>query len=269
MSHVGKELQRRNKLINSEINKVSSDQQAQHYELKSKFESSLQDIQQQLKLHGDERNQQVHENKQLRDKIQQLLKYEHVREEHYQHQLNTKLLEYKLLDAKLQQEKLYNSAQAQKYQQQQDTIQSYIHNEQQLKLQLNSYADKFNQVQTTLTKSNTLFNTFKHEMDKMNKNIKLLEKDKLLLNKKNNESQATIINMFEQNTADKQAIDKLRRQNEKLKSLCNTLQSQLKTKNNTVHNDQLNNTDNTTISDSNTSTTTVSESSEPQSVIVQ
>jgi len=67
-------------------------------------------------------------------------------------------------------------------------------------------------------------------MEKMNSSMKRLEKDKNTLAKKNQDSQLTIIQMFEQRTADKNTIDKMKRQNDKLKQLCNTLQAQIKAK---------------------------------------
>jgi len=56
--------------------------------------------------------------------------------------------------------------------------------ENELRAQLALYAEKFEQFQDTLTKSNDVFTTFKQEMERMTKTIKRLEKENGSLKKK-------------------------------------------------------------------------------------
>lgn len=56
------------------------------------------DISVQLKRHTEERVAQFQENEKLKEKLSQLLKFEELREEHFNQQLRTKELENKLTD---------------------------------------------------------------------------------------------------------------------------------------------------------------------------
>lgn len=56
--------------------------------------------------------------------------------------------------------------QTQNYEQQ---INNHTKTEEELRYQLNLYAEKFEQFQETLTKSNEVFNTFKQEMERVKK----------------------------------------------------------------------------------------------------
>jgi predicted nucleic acid-binding Zn-ribbon protein len=53
----------------------------------------------------------------------------------------------------------------------------HIDTEKQLKAQLSMYTEKYEEFQSTLKKSNQVFESFKTEMDKMTKKIKKLEQE--------------------------------------------------------------------------------------------
>jgi hypothetical protein len=78
-------------------------------------------------------------------------------------------------------------------------------------------------VQTTLTKSNDLFGTFKDEMEKSALQTKRMEREKLALEAKNSASQLTIIQMFEERQAEQATLKKAQRQNVVLTALCKEL----------------------------------------------
>ncbi len=84
--------------------------------------------------------------------------------QHHAHQLKTKDLEAKLAEAKLAQQSDFAAAEAKKAREQQAKIDTLKSLEVNLRAQLSGYADKFEAVQTTLTKSNELFTNFKTEM---------------------------------------------------------------------------------------------------------
>jgi DNA anti-recombination protein RmuC len=52
-----------------------------------------------------------------------------------------------------------------------------------LKEQMNTYGDKFKELQETLTKSNEVFTSFKKDSEKMQKRIKASEKERLVAEK--------------------------------------------------------------------------------------
>jgi len=118
----------------------------------------------QLNKHSEDRSLQAKENDKLRENLASLLKFDAMREEHHAQQLKTKELEAKLAEAKLAQQADFAAAEARKAMEQENKIQALKQLEVSLRAQLNGYADKFNAVQTTLTKSNELFTNFKLEM---------------------------------------------------------------------------------------------------------
>lgn len=220
-----KELQSRNKKLGDEIRIVSVEQSRNHAEMKKKFEVNLADIQSQLNKHTEDRLSQASENDRLRENLSQLLKFDSVREDHFQQQLKTKELEIKLVEAKYAQQADFAVQEAKKSKSQQEKIEYLQSLETSLRTQLTGYAEKFEQVQATLTKSNELFGTFKSEMEKTSAQMKKMEKEKQSLEKKNSASQLSIIQMFEERQAEAAQIDKLQRQNIVLTNLCKSLQA--------------------------------------------
>lgn len=81
------------------------------------------------------------------------------------------------------------------------------------------------QVEDTLNNSNDLFLTFRKEMEEMSKKTKRLEKENLTLTRKQEATNKNIFQMAEERTHNQQALDKLTRENEKLKKLCRAMQT--------------------------------------------
>jgi len=229
LENLCRELQQRNKKLCDDLKTLSVDQARAHSDMKSKFESSLSDIQTQLNKHAEERMAQQKENDKLRDNLAQLLKFDSLREDHFTQQLKTKELELKLMEAKFAQQSDFAAAETKKCAKQNEKLEQMAALEQSLRQQLNGYATKFEQVQTTLTKSNDLFATFKAEMEKTSSQLKKLEKEKVSLEKKNSNSQLTIIQLFEERQKANQDIEKLKRQNQVLTNLCKELKNKTTT----------------------------------------
>ncbi|KAK6416505.1 hypothetical protein LTR95_017454, partial [Oleoguttula sp. CCFEE 5521] len=81
------------------------------------------------------------------------------------------------------------------------------------------------QVEDTLNNSNDLFLTFRKEMEEMSKKTKRLEKENLNLTRKQEATNKNIFQMAEERSQSQQSIDRLSRENEKLKKLCRAMQS--------------------------------------------
>ncbi|XP_023250179.1 alpha-taxilin-like, partial [Seriola lalandi dorsalis] len=67
-----------------------------------------------------------------------------------------------------------------------------------LKQQLSLYTEKFEEFQTTLSKSNEVFTTFKQEMEKMTKKIKKLEKETAMYRSRWESSNKALLEMAEE-----------------------------------------------------------------------
>lgn len=191
-----------------------------------------------------------------------------MKEEHFAQQLKTKDLEHKLAEAKLAQQADFAASESKKALAQAEKI-TYLTSmvisntnrwiarcdmhtsiphvplsfsllctlhsqESNLRAQLSGYAEKFEQVQLTLSKSNELFASFKSEMEKSGAALKKsesaalkLEREKLALEKKSNAAQLQLISMHEARQAEKAELDKAQRQNAVLTSLCKELKAKM------------------------------------------
>ncbi|KAK5693608.1 hypothetical protein LTR97_010177 [Elasticomyces elasticus] len=86
--------------------------------------------------------------------------------------------------------------------------------------------DEFDQrVEDTLNNSNDLFLTFRKEMEEMSKKTKRLEKENLNLTRKQEATNKNIFQMAEERSQSQQVVDRLGRENEKLRGLCRAMQS--------------------------------------------
>lgn len=93
-----------------------------------------------------------------------------------------------------------------------------------LRSQLGVYVDKFKQVEDTLSKSNDLFATFRHEMEQMTSKLGRLERENGSLQSKCATLSRNIIEMADERSKQSATIELLKNQKSKLESLCRTLQ---------------------------------------------
>lgn len=76
-----------------------------------------------------------------------------------------------------------------------------------------------------MNNSNDLFLTFRKEMEEMSKKTKRLEKENLNLTRKQEATNKNIFQMAEERSHSQQSIERLTRENEKLKKLCRAMQT--------------------------------------------
>lgn len=228
-----RELQKRNKSLTEEIKQLNLAQKRHHEFFGEKFDA----IQTQLVQQEDERKARAEENEQLQHKIGKLLQYDQAKEEQFAQQLKMKEIEASLIQAKLDQQTCIATVAQQALQQTKQEMMVMVQTEGLLRAQLEEYAKKFEGVQDTLGKSNELFITFKGEIESMSKQMRRQELANTELEKKNRECQASLVSMMERQTADKETIDKLTRQKEKLSSVCKVLETENKRLNLKTSND--------------------------------
>jgi len=207
-----KELQRQKEIKSEE----SNTHRRNNLELTTKFETSLTSISDQLNKHSDDRLAQAEENIKLRDQLREVAKYNEIRDEHYAKLLKTKDLERQIAEAKLQE--VTQSSLAKVASSEMELTRLRV-SEKELRAQLSEYSTKFEQVQETLKKSNELFTTFKTEMDKMSKQVKKVQKEKLEIEIKHKDSQLALIKMLGERKQTKEQLDKVNRQKDKLAEL--------------------------------------------------
>lgn len=221
-----RELQRQNKQVLEDAKRQAVDEHTKRQELSTKFHNTIKEITDKMEEQAEERLRQFKESEMLRENLKNLKEQYQIREQHYATQMKAKDLERQLLEAKLKQQADIALQEALKAQAYKEQIASMVKTEGELRNQLSLYAEKFEQFQDTLTKSNDVFTTFKQEMERMTKTIKQREKENGILKKKSEQSDVTLIELVEERNSLRKQLDTVKGQKVKLEGLCRALQAE-------------------------------------------
>lgn len=223
-----RELQRQNKMLMDECKRVSTEGQNLRSDLSAKFQDAIKDVSNKLEQQKDESLSQLKENEMLRTKLKEFVDQYALSEQHHAQMLKQKSLELQIAELRIKQheEKLIQEQTQMKVYAEQ--VSQLLATEKNLRLQLTSDGEKFQQFQDALSKSNEVFETFKQEIEKMAKSIKELRKENVFLKNKCEKSDVTLIELVEEREKLKKQLDKTKNQKEKLESLCRSLQSERK-----------------------------------------
>lgn len=225
-----RELQRQNKMLMEECKRVSTEGQTLRSDLSNKFQEAIKDVSIKLDEQKDESLSQLKENEMLRTKLKHLADQYMLSEQQHEQRLKQKSLELQISELKIKQheEKLiHEQSQMKVYA---DQVSQLLATEKNLRVQLTSDGEKFQQFQDALVKSNEVFETFKQEIDKMSKAIKELRKENAFLKSKTERSDLTLIELVEERERLKKQLEKTKNQKDKLESLCRSLQAERKQK---------------------------------------
>ncbi|XP_072996351.1 uncharacterized protein [Typha latifolia] len=223
-----RELQRQNKVLMDECQRVSTEGQNMRLELSTKFNNAIKDVSSKLEEQKNECLSQLRENEMLRDKLKHLADQYTLAEQQFSQKLKQKMLELELADLKLQQHQERSTQEQTQMQLYAEQISQLMATEKSLRLQLVADGEKFQQFQEALSKSNEVFETFKHEMEKMTKLIKELKKENEFLKSKCENSDIALVKLIEERELMKMQLEKVKNQKEKLESLCRSLQAERK-----------------------------------------
>uniref|UniRef100_A0A8C7MMQ7 Taxilin alpha n=1 Tax=Oncorhynchus kisutch TaxID=8019 RepID=A0A8C7MMQ7_ONCKI len=232
-----RELQRHNRTLKEDGTQRARVEEEKRKVVTSHFQVTLNDIQAQMEQHN-ERNASLRlENSELAEKLKKLIQQYELREEHIDKVFKHKDLQQQLVDAKLQQAQELLLESEDRHHREKDFLlkeavesqrmcelmkQQEVH----LKQQLSLYTEKFEEFQTTLSKSNEVFTTFKQEMEKMTKKIKKLEKETTMYRSRWESSNKALLNMAEEKTLQDREFDSLQGKVGKLEKLCRALQQE-------------------------------------------
>ncbi|XP_042151040.1 alpha-taxilin [Oncorhynchus tshawytscha] len=232
-----RELQRHNRTLKEDGTQRARVEEEKRKVVTSHFQVTLNDIQAQMEQHN-ERNASLRlENSELAEKLKKLIQQYELREEHIDKVFKHKDLQQQLVDAKLQQAQELLLESEDRHHREKDFLlkeavesqrmcelmkQQEVH----LKQQLSLYTEKFEEFQTTLSKSNEVFTTFKQEMEKMTKKIKKLEKETTMYRSRWESSNKALLNMAEEKTLQDREFDSLQGKVGKLEKLCRALQNE-------------------------------------------
>ncbi|KAM8791901.1 beta-taxilin [Rhynchonycteris naso] len=232
-----RELQRHNKTLKEETLQRAREEEEKRKEITNHFQSTLTDIQAQIEQQSERNMKLCQENTELAEKLKSIIDQYELREEHLDKIFKHRELQQKLVDAKLEQaqemmkdaeerhtrEKEYLLSQAAEWK-----LQAKVLKEQEtvLQAQLTLYAGRFEEFQSTLTKSNEVFATFKQEMDKTTKKMKKLEKDTATWKARFENCNKALLDMIEEKALRAKEYECFVMKIGRLENLCRALQEE-------------------------------------------
>uniref|UniRef100_A0A3Q1FWY8 Taxilin alpha n=1 Tax=Acanthochromis polyacanthus TaxID=80966 RepID=A0A3Q1FWY8_9TELE len=225
-----RELQRHNRTLKEEGMQRTRLEEEKRKEVTSHFQATLNDIQAQMEQHNERNASLRQENTELAEKLKKLYEQYKLREEHIDKVVKHKDLQQQLVDAKLHQAQELLKESEERHDREKDFLlkeavesqrmcelmkQQEVH----LKQQLSLYTEKFEEFQTTLSKSNEVFTTFKQEMEKMTKKIKKLEKETAMYRSRWESSNKALLEMAEEKAVRDRDFDALQGKVQRLEKL--------------------------------------------------
>ncbi|KAF8935483.1 hypothetical protein BGZ58_004976 [Dissophora ornata] len=213
--------------INRENRRIKEEVQQKTDQISGSFEKAIVEFKDKVENDIAERQRLMDENDSLlRDKFQGFLEQYDVREKHFNSVVKSKDLELQLAQAKLEQQRQIAQNETNKVELLKSQLNAFTKTEAELRKQLNVYVEKFKQVEETLNKSNSLFQTFRREMEAMSKKGVSLEKVNQTIRAKCDTMNRNILEMVEERTKHQQALDAANKKRVKLETLCRALHAE-------------------------------------------
>ncbi|KAJ4920342.1 hypothetical protein JOQ06_000032 [Pogonophryne albipinna] len=230
-----RELQGHYDTLREETLKRCRDDEEKRSEITSHFQSMLTEIQSQIETHSTRNDKLCHENSNLTDKLEGLMSQCEMREESLEKINNHRDLQHKLTEAKLQQANALLTEAEEKHRREKEyllreaidkTKKCYAMKELELamKKKLTLYAQKFDEFQATLSKSNEIYVRFKSEMDNMSGKMKKMDKESTLWKTRFENCNKALNDMISERTDKCKEYDIFVLKINKLERLCDALQ---------------------------------------------
>ncbi|XP_041814708.1 beta-taxilin isoform X1 [Chelmon rostratus] len=206
-------------------------------EMANHFQMMLKEIQTQIEQHSARNDKLCHENSYLTDKLEGLMNQCELREANLEKINDHRELQHKLTEAKLQQANALLAEAEEKHKREKEyllreaidkTKKCFAMKEQELamKKKLTLYAQKFDEFQETLAKSNEIYARFKKEMENMSQKMKKMEKESNIWKTRFENCNKALTDMIEERTEKGKEYDLFVLKIQKLEKLCRALQDE-------------------------------------------
>ncbi|KAK7907307.1 hypothetical protein WMY93_015919 [Mugilogobius chulae] len=234
-----RELQREYTELREETIERCREDEKKRNEMTSHFQEMLTEIQTQIEQHNTRNDKLCTENNNLTEKLESLMNQCELREESLEKINKHRDLQQKLTEARLAQANALLVEAEEKHKREKEyllreaidkTKKCFAMKEQELsmKKKLALYAQKFDEFQATLAKSNEIFHRFKKEMDTMSDKMKKMEKESNLWKTRFENCNKALTDMLEERTEKGKEYDLFVLKIQKLEKLCRTLQEERK-----------------------------------------
>lgn len=232
-----RELQKQNKAIKDENLQRIREEEARHREMTDKFQKMLAEVSAQVHVNNSSTSQLRDDNCQLQRRFHQLVEQQRLRDQQVekmskQLELETQLHNAQMaelrMQANLEKEQLLREKQqllndVMKYEAQ---VHAMEQTEENLRSQLSLYAEKFDDFQNAMTRSTSVFNKFKDDMEKMSKKITQLEKETASWRSRWEKSHESLQQMASERDQQGRELERATKQAAQLEKLCRTLQAE-------------------------------------------
>ncbi|BFZ25049.1 hypothetical protein BsWGS_28088 [Bradybaena similaris] len=226
-----RELQKHNKVIESESIKRAKESDEKRKEISAHFSNTISEIQNQMSDNSEKNNLLRKENENLAEQLRVFMTQCQARDEHVKKLQEQHDLENKLGAARLAQADAIIRDLEERGNKEKELmllkLTEVTKKSQLTESQLELYKSKYDEFSSLHTRSSETFQRYKTDMDKMTKRIKRLEKDGLQWKSKWESTSKTLVEMYEaKNKADQEAAVSAQKV-KKLESLCRALQAEL------------------------------------------
>ncbi|XP_060938663.1 taxilin beta b isoform X2 [Limanda limanda] len=234
-----RELQRHNKTLKEETLQRCREDDLKRKEITTHFQGTLSDIQAQIEEHSGRNTKLCQENSGLAEKLKGLISQYDQREANLEKVFKHRDLKEKLLDTKLTHANLILKETEDKHKLEKELLvkqlaeykshlKSMKAQENDMKIQLEMYSEKFDEFQGTVSKSNTVYSGFKQDMDKMAKKMKKLDKENQSWKTRFDSCNRSLVEMVSDKAIKEKEFDLIMNKNQKLENLCRALQGERK-----------------------------------------
>ncbi|XP_029114035.1 beta-taxilin isoform X2 [Scleropages formosus] len=234
-----RELQRHNKALKEESAQRCREEEQKREEISVHFQNTLTDIQAQIEQQNERNSKLRQENNDLGEKLNGIIQQYEQREEHLEKIFKHRDLQQKLADARLEEANMLLHEAEEKHKREKEylltqaaewKLQARLLKEQEtvMRAQLVLYSEKFDELQSTLAKSNDVYASFRKEMDKMSKNMKKLEKESGTWKTRFENCNKALMDMVTDRSIKDKEFEMFTLKINKLERLCRALQEERK-----------------------------------------
>jgi len=232
-----RELQKHSKMIKDEAMKRAQIEESKRKEVADSFQSTIDEVTNRMQNNSERNNALRDQNEELASKMKHLVEQYEQREDHIEKILKHKDLEQQLVQAKLDKAEAEKKEMAERSGKEREVLlaqtlesvkknQMLEQNEKHLRAQIELYTEKYDEFQSTLSKSNTVFNNFKSEMAQMTKKIKKLEKEIQMWKGRWESSNTQLEKVTKEKENGETDLKEARAKSSKLEKLCRALQQE-------------------------------------------
>eukprot|EP01062_Namystynia_karyoxenos_P024095 TRINITY_DN1935_c0_g3_i1.p1 TRINITY_DN1935_c0_g3~~TRINITY_DN1935_c0_g3_i1.p1 ORF type:complete len:347 (+),score=217.11 TRINITY_DN1935_c0_g3_i1:89-1129(+) len=178
LDSLSKELKRKRDETLDELRAMDKEEQSQRKALSEKFQQTIGEISTRMESDAEEQMAVVQRNRDLKSRLSVMGQQVEIKSGQYEQLLKTRDVELRLAEARA--EHMHEMAKGDRLRAEAQNKQLAVEvvKEKELKSQLDELKARFDDLQSTIIKSNDVFRGYKAEMEKMTKRIKVLENDR-------------------------------------------------------------------------------------------